>query len=61
VRPRAPAHMPARFAGRERVLMIAGSSEVITPFQPPDDQLRGLAALASRQRPSLPVHAFRLG
>jgi hypothetical protein len=53
--------MPARFAGRERVLMIAGSSEVITPFQPPDDQLRGLAALASRQRPSLPVHAFRLG
>ena len=56
----APAHMPARFARRERVRMIAGRSDITTPFEPPDDQLKGLAALASRQRPSLPVYASRL-
>jgi hypothetical protein len=35
--------------------LIAGRSEVITTFQPRDHQLRGLAALASPQRPLLAV------
>ncbi len=41
--------------------LIAGRGEVSTTFQPRDDQLRGLAALASRQRPSLPVLRFSFG
>jgi hypothetical protein len=60
MRPCAPAHMPARFAGRQRVRTIAGRSEGHHTFQPPDDRLRGLAALAQRSPVNLPAYAPRL-